>query len=284
MIIKTTNYILSHTIPCPSIHLSNLYSPLIIVNSQNFSLMRKALGYILTPIFYICFALALLIFHPIQWLCLKLGGYTAHKRSVDMLNGCLVACNYILFNRTQFVDNKGIPIGKPVIFVANHQSTYDIPPMIYFLRRFHGKFISKIELAKAGIPSISYNLVHGGAANIDRQDAKQSIAEILKLANNMKTKNWSAFIFPEGTRTKTGKMKAFSVGGIATLLKKNPGALVVPVAITGSYLMVKYGVFPLRPFTSMRWEVLDPIDTTGLNAEAIVKKAEEAIKTRVETT
>ncbi|HLT86008.1 MAG TPA: lysophospholipid acyltransferase family protein [Sphingobacterium sp.] len=244
--------------------------------------MRKVLGYILTPIFYICFAVSLLIFHPIQWLCFKLGGYAAHKKSVDLLNGFLVACNYTLFNRTRFIDNKSIPTGRPIIFVANHQSTFDIPPMIYFLRRFHGKFISKIELAKAGIPSISYNLVHGGAANIDRKDPKQSISEILKLANNMKTKNWSAFIFPEGTRTKTGKMKAFSVGGIATLLKKNPDALVVPVAIKGSYLMVKYGMFPLRPFTSMSWEVLNPLDTTGLNAEEIVKKAEEIIKEKVE--
>src|SRR3546814_4689000 len=54
------------------------------------------------------------------------------------------------------------------------------------------------DLLAKGIPSISFNLRHGGAANIDRKDPKQSIAEILKLANNMKTKNWSAFIFPEG--------------------------------------------------------------------------------------
>jgi 1-acyl-sn-glycerol-3-phosphate acyltransferase len=97
----------------------------------------------------------------------------------------------------------------------------------------------------------------------------------------MKKNNWSAFIFPEGTRTKTGKMKAFSVGGIATLLKKNPDALVVPIAINGSYKMVQWGVFPLRPFTHMSWEVLDPIDTNGLNAEEIVKKAEDLIRQKV---
>lgn len=243
--------------------------------------MRKVLGYFLTPIFYLCFGLSLIIFHPIQWLCLKFGGYSAHKKSVDILNGLLVACNYTLFNRTQFIDNKNLPLGRPIVFVANHQSTYDIPPMIYFLRRFHAKFISKVELLTAGIPSISFNLKHGGAANIDRKDPKQSIAEILKLANNMKQHNWSAFIFPEGTRTKTGKMKSFSVGGIATLLKKNPNALVVPVAINGSYKMVEYGSFPLRPFTHMTWEVLDPIDITGLNPEEIVKKAEDAIRLRV---
>ena len=244
--------------------------------------MRKFIGFILSPLFYLSFSVALLLFHPIQWLCLKIGGYAAHKKSIDILNGLLVACNYTLFNPTKFIDNKNIPLGKPIIFIANHQSTYDIPPLIYFLRRFHGKFISKIELAQAGIPSISFNLIHGGAANIDRKDPKQSISEILKLAENMKNKNWSAFIFPEGTRTRTGKMKSFSIGGIATLLKKVPEALVVPIAIKGSYRMVEYGMFPLRPFTHMSWEVLDPIDITGLTAEEVVKKAEEILRAKVE--
>lgn len=245
--------------------------------------MRKIAGYILTPIFYIFFALALLLFHPIQWISLKIGGYSAHKKSVDILNFFLTMSNYILFNRVKFIDNPSLPLDRPIVFVANHQSTFDIPPMIYFLRRFHGKFISKIELAKANIPSISFNLNHGGAANIDRKDSKQSISEILKLANNMKQKRWSAFIFPEGTRTRTGKMKAFSVGGIATLLKKNPDALVVPIAINGSYQMVSHGMFPLRPFTPLSWEVLPAIATEGLSVEEIVQQAEHAIREKVES-
>lgn len=244
--------------------------------------MRKILGFILTPIFYLAFALLLIIFHPIQWLCLKIGGYKAHKRSVDILNFFLTHCNYILFNTVSFKDNKNLPLNTPIIFVANHQSTYDIPAMIYFLRRFHGKFISKIELATAGIPSISFNLKHGGAANIDRKDPKQSISEILKLANNMKQKNWSAFIFPEGTRTRNGKMKHFNIGGIATLVKKNPNALIVPIAITGSYEMTSYGMFPLRPFTPLKWEVLEPLQTEGLTLEEIVQLAEDTVRAKVE--
>lgn len=244
--------------------------------------MKKILGYILTPVFYMCFGLCLIIFHPIQWLSLKLGGYAAHKKSVDILNFLLTYSYYTLGNTIKFIDNKNLPLHTPIIFVANHQSTFDIPPMIYFLRRFHGKFISKIELAKAGIPSISFNLLHGGAANIDRKDPKQSIAEILTLANNMKQRNWSAFIFPEGTRTKTGKMREFSIGGIATIIKKNPNALIVPIAIKGSYEMVKYGAYPLNTFTPLSWEVLEPLNIDGLTMEEIVKLAENKIRDKVE--
>ena len=205
-----------------------------------------------------------------------------HKKTVDILNFLLTYSYYTLGNTITFIDNKKLPLDRPIIFVANHQSTFDIPPLIYFLRRFHGKFISKIELAKAGIPSISFNLKHGGAANIDRKDTKQSIAEILKLANNMKEHNWSAFIFPEGTRTKTGKMKAFSIGGIATLVKKNPNALIVPIAIKGSYEMVQYGSYPLNTCIDMSWEVMEPLNTEGLTLEEIVKLAETTIRAKVE--
>lgn len=238
--------------------------------------MRKFLGLILTPLHYLYFAICLLVFHPIQWLSLKLGGYGAHKKSVDILNFFLTSSYYILGNTVTFTNRQHLPTGRSIIFIANHQSMYDIPPLIYFLRKYHAKFISKIELSK-GIPSISFNLKYGGAANIDRKDPKQSIAEILKLAQNMKEKNWSAVIFPEGTRSKNGILKPFAVGGIATILKKVPHALIVPIAINNSWKMVCYGNFPLNTFIPMSWEVLAPIEPEGKNAEELVREVEKSI-------
>jgi len=242
--------------------------------------MKKIFGYILTPLHYLYFGIMLLIFHVIQWLSLNLGGYSVHKKSVDLLNWFLTSSYYLLGNNVKFINDKNLPTNRSIIFIANHQSMYDIPPLIYFLRKHHAKFISKIELA-SGIPSISYNLKHGGAANIDRKDPKQSIAEILKLARNMKEKNWSTVIFPEGTRSKTGIMKPFAVGGIATILKKVPNALIVPIAINNSWKMVQYGIFPLNTFTAMSWEVLEPIEPGNLTAEEAVKAAEEAIRVKI---
>src|SRR5690554_6670915 len=156
-------------------------------------MMRKLFGYILSPVFYLVFGLLLVIFHPVQWLCLRMGGYRAHKWSVDTLNFCLMASYYTLCNRVHFINTQQLPEDRPIIFVANHQSMFDIPPLIFFLRRYHGKFISKIELTR-GIPSISFNLKHGGGANIDRKDGKQAVAAILQFALRMNANNWSAFI------------------------------------------------------------------------------------------
>ena len=67
----------------------------------------------------------------------------------------------------------------PLIIVSNHQSMNDIPPIIWYMRKYHPKFVSKIELGK-GIPSVSYNLRHGGSALIDRKDSKQALVAIAR--------------------------------------------------------------------------------------------------------
>lgn len=242
--------------------------------------MNKFLGYIFSPVFYIFFGLVLIIFHPIQWICYRFFGYKAHKVSVDALNFFLTYSDLLLGSSITFVNQQQLPAGQPIIFVANHQSMYDIPGLIWFLRKFHVKFISKIELTK-GIPSISYNLKYGGGANIDRKDSKQAVSELIKLGRRMKENNWSAMIFAEGTRAKDGQMKSFQVGGIATLLKVVPHALVVPVAIENSWKLVQYGSYPLSFGEKLRWTVLPPLDTTGKNPEEIVLEAENAIRIKL---
>ena len=238
--------------------------------------MNKILGYLLSPIFYIFFFLTMLVFQPIQWICFRFG-YLPHKKSVDYLNFFLAYCQVFLGNSTTFINAQDIPVDRPKIFIANHQSMYDIPPFFWFLRKHHVKFISKIELTK-GIPSISFNLKHGGGANIDRKDSKQAIGEIIKLGRRLQANNWSAVIFPEGTRAKDGKLKAFQIGGIATLMKTAPDALIIPVAVQNSWKVVQFGTYPLSVGERLKWTVLPPIDKTGKDAEQITREAEQAIR------
>ncbi len=239
--------------------------------------MRKLLGYLLSPITIVLFFLVLCIFQPIQWLCYKLGGYSAHKRSVDILNFFLTSTVYFLFDTVTFINKQNLPQGRPIIFLANHQSLLDIPPLIWHLRNYHAKFISKIELTK-NIPSISYNLKVGGGANIDRKDQRQSITELMKLGQRMKDNNWSTVIFPEGTRSADGKVRKFQSAGIATILKKCPNALLVPVAINNSWQVVQYGIYPLNTFTNVTLEVLEPIDPDGKPVDELVALAETRVK------
>lgn len=238
--------------------------------------MEKLLSYPLSVVYYFCFGLCLVIFHPIQWICLNVFGYQTHKKSVDYLNFFLVRCTNILGTTYTFKNRELIPENAPIIFVANHQSLYDIIGIIWFLRKFHAKFVSKKELGK-GIPSVSYNLRHGGSILIDRKDPKQAIPLIKGLSEYIETNNRSAVIFPEGTRSKTGKPKEFAQSGLKILCKYAPSAYVVPISINNSWKMVKFGVFPMGLGNKLEFIIHNPIAVKDFAFEEIASKTEETI-------
>jgi len=243
--------------------------------------MKKILGYLLTPIYYLCFGLLLVIFHPIQWVSLKLGGYNAHKKSVDILNFFVTYILFILGTKISFRNNYKLPNDAPLIVVSNHQSVNDIPGVIWFLRNHHPKFVAKKELGK-GIPSISFNLNHGGSVLIDRKDAKQAISEVMKLGEYIEKYNRTAVIFPEGTRSRTGKPKRFSTNGLKMLVRKAPSAYIVPIAINNSWKFLKNGNFPLEVGVHLTFDVLEPIKVDSMNFDELFEKVETQIKSKVE--
>jgi 1-acyl-sn-glycerol-3-phosphate acyltransferase len=238
--------------------------------------MEKIISYPISVIYYLCFGLTLVIFHPIQWVCFNVFGYQAHKKSVDYLNFCLTKCTNILGTTYSFENRESIPKGVPIIFVANHQSLYDIIGIIWFLRRFHAKFVSKKELGK-GIPSVSYNLRHGGSVLIDRKDPKQALPVIKGLGEYIEKHNRSAVIFPEGTRSKTGKPKEFAQSGLKILCKYAPNAYIVPISINNSWKMVKFGVFPMGLGNKLEFIIHQPMAVKDYSFEEIMQKTESAV-------
>ena len=222
------------------------------------------------------FLIALIIFQPIQWVCFNVFGYQAHKKSVDYLNFILVRIGHILGNTYKVENRNLIPSGVPIIFVANHQSMYDIICMIWFLRRWHPKFVSKKELGQ-NIPSISYNLKHGGSVLIDRKDPKQAIPAISGLGAYIEKHNRSAVIFPEGTRSKTGYPKVFASTGLKILCKTSPSAIVIPITINNSWKFVKFGNFPFGLGNKFIFTIHKPLVVKDYEFEDLMQQTEKAI-------
>jgi len=239
--------------------------------------MRKLLSYPLTVIYYIFFLLTLVIFHPIQWICFNVFGYRAHKISVDILQFLLMRCMNILGTRFTFINNHKIDTNQPLIIVANHQSMYDISPIMWYMRKHHPKFISKKELGE-GIPSVSYNLRHGGSVLIDRKNPRQSLPAILKFGEYIENTKRAAVIFPEGTRSKNGVPKPFQTKGLDILFKKIPSATIVPISINNSWKTVRYGKFPMGIGSHLIFIVHKPIKlATFSNKENLIKTIETTI-------
>lgn len=237
----------------------------------------KILSYFLSSIFAVVFFALLLIFHPLQWIGLKLFGQNGHQNVVDIMNWFLIKSLLILGIRVQVENNQDLPENTTLIFVSNHQSTFDIPPIIWHFRKHYPKFVSKKELGK-GIPSISFNLKHGGAALIDRKDPKQALGELGKFAKTINKNKWSAAIFPEGTRSRTGKPKSFSVNGLKMITKYNKEAYIVPLTINNSWKVFKYGKFPLGLGSPIKIKTHQPIKIDSLPFNELIEKVETTIK------
>ena len=161
-----------------------------------------------------------------------------------------------------------------MLFRSVSQSRYST--IIWFLRKAHPKFISKIELGK-GIPSVSYNLKHGGSALIDRKDPKQALPEIKKVAELINNNNYSVVIFPEGTRSKTGAPKPSAVNGLKMLYKFAPDAYFLPITINNSWKMTKFGQFPLGLGNKLEFQIHEPMKISEYKFEEIFDKTERVI-------
>ena len=240
----------------------------------------KGLSYLLSPIFIGVFFLILIVFHPLQWISLNIFGHKAHGKVVDCLNFFLVKSMLIIGVRVRTVNEHLLPDNASLIFVSNHQSTFDIPPIGWFYRKHSPKFVAKIELGR-GIPSVSYNLKYGGAALINRKDSKQAITELVRFSKRIHEKKWGAIIFPEGTRSRDGFPKKFATNGLKVITKYNKEGYIVPLTINNSWKVFKYGKFPLGLGSPITITTHKPIKINSLPFEELLEQTETAITTHI---
>lgn len=173
-----------------------------------------------------------------------------------------------------------LPVKQSIIFVVNHQSTYDIPPIIWYLRKFHPKFISKKELGK-GIPSVSFNLRHGGSVLIDRKKPKLALNQIKVFGKRLYKKNHSAVIFPEGTRSKNGVPKKFQKSGLLSLFETMPEAVVVPISVGNSWKFGSNNYFPMPLGVKLHLTVHRPQQIDHENTFDFIERLEKEIHQEV---
>ncbi|MFC0603326.1 lysophospholipid acyltransferase family protein [Winogradskyella pulchriflava] len=239
--------------------------------------MQKLIAYPLTVLYFICFGLTLVIFHPIQWFCKNALGYKAHKISVDWLQFFLIRCLNILGTRFTFTNPHNITTDRPLIIVSNHQSMYDISPIMWYMRKHHVKFVAKKELGK-GIPSVSYNLRHGGSVLIDRKNPRQALPAMMAFGEYIEKTKRAAVIFPEGTRSKDGTPKPFRTRGLEILMKKTPSALIVPITVNNSWKMLRYGKFPMGIGNHIKFTVHKPLEMTNFtDKHELIQQVEKTI-------
>jgi len=219
--------------------------------------MSRVLDWIVTVPFVIGFGLTLLIFDPAQRIARLFG-----RRPQEWVAGGLqVALVWVfrLSGMTLEVERSPkVEAGAPYLFIANHQSMFDIPILGSLLLRNFPKYVSKRSLSK-WIPSISYNLRHGGNALIDRSDRAQATQAIRDLGLQVCERGVSAVLYPEGTRSRAGALRPFRPAGALALMEAAPHVPVVPVTIDESWRMLQNNLFPVPFGTKIHVRIGDPV-------------------------
>ncbi|HWV57708.1 MAG TPA: lysophospholipid acyltransferase family protein [Longimicrobiales bacterium] len=134
-----------------------------------------------------------------------------------------------------------VDIGKPQIFMANHQSWYDVFALLSEIPKRY-RFVGKKELEKIPVFGTCWKLA--GHISIDRGDRIAAIRALDEAGEVIRRDASSVVIFPEGTRSRDGNMLPFKKGGFMLALRT--GVDVVPVAILGSRAVLSKGKWRIR--------------------------------------
>jgi 1-acyl-sn-glycerol-3-phosphate acyltransferase len=101
---------------------------------------------------------------------------------------------------------------------------------------------------------------------------------IMKFGRQVEEHRYAACIFPEGTRARGGVMKEFNPAGLITLARATPSATIVPVAIDGSWELLRYRMRPVPFGVRVKCTVLAPITQQEHSAKDMVGVVEEKIR------
>lgn len=186
-------------------------------------------------------------------------------RSIARLWGRLLlqACGI----RVRVTGEENIPPG-PAVYAANHASAMDIP-IVFGHLPVDFRIIHKQSLYRT--PFVGWSLYFGRHIAIDRENPFKA-RKSLVTATELVRRGASLLIFPEGTRSPDGTVRAFKRGSF--LLALEAGVPLVPVSIVGVKRVVPRGFLSLRPGTVLV-RVHLPVPTAGRAVEEASALARE---------
>ena len=210
------------------------------------------IGSILFWIFFL--VLMVVMFFPAFLIWLVTLPFDPNKRVLHQYS-CFWGSLYTWFNpflKVKIEGREKVKKGVSYVYCANHQSMMDI--VILYRLFLHFKWVSKKEIFN--VPFLGWNMRLNNYLYLDRSSPSSQI-RMMKAGEKLLKQESSLMIFPEGTRSKDGRLGKFRDG--AFVLSQKTESPVVPVVIEGSRDVFSDGAILYRRVYSMTIRLLDPV-------------------------
>ncbi len=149
---------------------------------------------------------------------------------------------------------------NPFVVVSNHQSTIDIP--LISRLPIEMKWVVKVELMK--IPGFGWMMKTAGDIPVDRSDP-DSRSSVLTRAKDVLSKRCSVMLFPEGTRSRDGRLLRYADGAFRMAIQA--GVPVLPLVVDGTLDALPKNDWRFRQRAHLRLKVLPPVSTENLTTD-----------------
>ena len=170
---------------------------------------------------------------------------------------------------------ENVPQDRPVIFVSNHCSHFDIACLFRALPRYI-YFVAKKELLWT--PFLGFHLWAAGHILIDRSNRTKAVKSLRKAAVKIKGGKCIT-LYPEGTRSINGEVGPFKKGAFHIAL--DAGVDIVPVHIDGTFNVWPKGRWKINPgkvVVSIGKPIITANYTKQTSTEFAEKAREEVLK------
>jgi 1-acyl-sn-glycerol-3-phosphate acyltransferase len=194
------------------------------------------------------------------------------RRVVLHLYSCAWGSFYVWCNplwRVRVEGRDALPWRGPAVIVSNHLSILDILVLYGLFRPF--KWVSKAEMFR--VPVVGWNMWINDYVAVRRGD-RESVRQMMAHCRAHLTRGTPVLIFPEGTRSRDGRLQAFRDG--AFKLAFEAGCPVIPIALSGTgEALPKHGLI-LRSRMLARIRVLPAISPAAFASADALRDATRA--------
>ncbi len=182
---------------------------------------------------------------------------------LDVAKWAMAVSRRILGLRIEVEGLENVDPSRSYVFMANHLSFLDGPLLFYVIPQ-RVRVILKKSIFR--IPVVGPGMRFVGFVPVDRKRASGGKRSIDEAARMMKGRGYSFLIFPEGTRSRSGRLQPFKRGGF--FLAVAARAPIIPITIKGTFeLMPKGRLFPRRGEIKVIFH--KAVETAGKTADDI---------------